>query len=74
MDSSNGTSAIENQSLAKQLRLELKEWEQSFSSAHQGRKAGRGDIKQHPEIGQRLSLATIQKHLLIQESLQVQTV
>lgn len=33
------------------LRLELKEWEQSFALSNQGKKAGRGDIKQHPEIG-----------------------
>ena len=33
------------------LRLELKEWEKSFAAAHSGRKAGRDDIKQHPDIG-----------------------
>ncbi|KAL8854039.1 MAG: hypothetical protein Q9221_001162 [Calogaya cf. arnoldii] len=32
------------------LRLELKEWEKSFAAANGGRKAGREDIKQHPEI------------------------
>lgn len=41
------------------MRLELKEWEQSFAAAHQGRKAGREDIKQHPEIGQRFSLCDL---------------
>lgn len=33
------------------LRQVLKEWEKSFAAAHNGRKAGRDDIKQHPEIG-----------------------
>ena len=33
------------------LRLQLKEWEKSFALANGGRKAGREDIKQHPEIG-----------------------
>lgn len=33
------------------LRLELKEWEKAFAAAHGGRKAGREDIKEHPEIG-----------------------
>ena len=48
--------AMEIDTLAKSLRLELKEWEQSFAAAHHGRKAGREDIKQHPEIGQKLSI------------------
>ena len=39
------------------LRLELKEWEKSFAEAHSGRKAGREDIKQHPDIGNALSHA-----------------
>lgn len=51
MDSWNDAIATESHTLAKRLRLELKEWEQSFAAAHQGRKAGREDIKQHPEIG-----------------------
>lgn len=38
------------------LRLELKAWEKEFAIAHQGRKAGREDIKQHPEIGNEISL------------------
>ncbi len=33
------------------LRQELKEWEKAFTAAHNGRKASRDDIKQHPEIG-----------------------
>ena len=43
--------ATETDVLAKELRLELKKWEQSYKVAHQGRKAGREDIKQYPEIG-----------------------
>ena len=65
MDSSSGATHTASQSLAKKLRLELKEWEQSFAATHQGRKAGRQDIKQHPEIGQRHSLTALQNHLLI---------
>lgn len=34
-----------------ELRIELKGWEKSFAAANGGRKAGREDIKQHPEIG-----------------------
>lgn len=33
------------------LRLELKEWEKIFAAGNGGRKAGREDIKQHPDIG-----------------------
>ncbi len=33
------------------VRFELKEWERAFATAHDGRKASRDDIKQHPEIG-----------------------
>lgn len=36
---------------SNQLRLELKEWEKAFTTANEGRKAGRNDIKKHPEIG-----------------------
>ncbi|KAL2057796.1 hypothetical protein ABVK25_002180 [Lepraria finkii] len=32
------------------LRQELKAWETSFAAAHEGRKAGREDIKQHSDI------------------------
>lgn len=56
METSNGANCTEIGFLAKTLRLELKEWEQSFAAANQGRKAGREDIKQHPHIGQRLSI------------------
>ncbi len=40
------------------LRKELKEWERVFSAAHEGRKAGREDIKQNPDIGLRDKFAT----------------
>lgn len=53
MDSSKCSTTIEIDALVKIVRLELKEWEQSFAAAHQGRKAGREDIKQHPEIGRK---------------------
>lgn len=33
------------------LRAELKEWERAFAAANGGKKAGRDDIKQNPEIG-----------------------
>lgn len=56
MEGSNCASGTRTDALATRLRLELKEWEQSFATAHQGRKAGREDIKQHPEIGQNLSI------------------
>ena len=48
--------ATERDTVARSLRQELKDWEQSFAAAHQGRKAERKDIKQHPDIGQTLSL------------------
>lgn len=38
------------------LRGELKQWEKSFSDANGGKKAGRQDIKQDPEIGTYLIL------------------
>ncbi len=66
--------ATESHTLANRLRLELKEWEQSFAAAHQGRKAGREDIKQHPDIGQKLSLCYLFNHLLTQPSKQIQAV
>ena len=36
---------------SKKLKLELKQWEKAFAAAHDGRKAGREDIKQNPDIG-----------------------
>ncbi|MCJ1294282.1 regulatory particle non-ATPase [Xylographa carneopallida] len=38
---------------AQTLRGELKTWENAFAAANHGRKAGREDIKQHPEIAQK---------------------
>lgn len=35
----------------QKLRSELKVWEKSFASTNQKRKAGRDDIKKHPDIG-----------------------
>ncbi len=43
--------ASEPQEESYKLRQELKGWEKSFAAAHNGRKAGRDDIKQHPGIG-----------------------
>ena len=56
MESSDCTNAANINTIAKALRVELKEWEQSFAAAHQGRKVGREDIKQYPEIGQKFSI------------------
>jgi len=33
------------------IRHELKIWEKEFAASHDGRKAGREDIKQNPQIG-----------------------
>lgn len=49
------TSLLSNSDLEErsiQLRSELKQWERDFAVSHNGRKAGREDIKQHPDIGQ----------------------
>ncbi|KAJ5469675.1 DNA replication regulator sld2 [Penicillium diatomitis] len=37
-------------SKALELRADLKTWEKAFAATHEGRKAGREDIKQHPVI------------------------
>ncbi|KAJ0426285.1 DNA replication/checkpoint protein [Aspergillus carlsbadensis] len=42
--------ASESVANAVALRAELKEWERGFAAANGGRKAGRNDIKQVPEI------------------------
>jgi hypothetical protein len=44
--------AYEEESL--QLRAELKQWENDWAAAHSGKKPGRGDIKQNPDIGARM--------------------
>lgn len=41
--------AYEDQSV--QLRAELKKWEGDWATANGGKKPGRGDIKQNPDIG-----------------------
>ncbi|KAL8825866.1 MAG: hypothetical protein Q9191_004152 [Dirinaria sp. TL-2023a] len=41
---------------SQRLRLELKEWEKAFATAHGGRKAGREDIKEHPEIAHKYKI------------------
>lgn len=33
------------------VRAELKVWEKEFATTHDGKKAGREDIKQRPDIG-----------------------
>ena len=33
------------------IRTQLKVWEKEFASTHGGKKAGREDIKQNPDIG-----------------------
>ena len=43
--------STETQVIVTALRQDLKQWETSFAAAHEGRKAGREDIKQHPNIG-----------------------
>lgn len=73
MDSLNAATTTESHTVVTSLRLELKEWEQSFAAAHQGRKAAREDIKQHPDIGQNTPTFAA-CHLLIQFSTQVQAV
>ena len=57
------TNATEINVLAKALRLELKEWEQSFAAENQGRKVGREDIKRYPEIGQKFSSCQVSQSL-----------
>ena len=74
MEISKCASAIESDTLAKRLRLELKEWEQSFAAAHHGRKAGREDIKQHTEIGQKLPVCFLSHSFTDEPSTQVQAV
>lgn len=46
-----GLPRIEITNQAVGLRAELKVWEKDFASSHGGKKAGREDIKQNPEIG-----------------------
>ena len=66
--------ATDNDNLAKELRLELKKWEKSYAAAHQGRKVGREDIKQYPEIGQKLPLCCLPTYRLTEPSTQIPTI
>ena len=43
--------ALLEDSTQQNLRAELKAWEKKFAAENGGRKAGRSDIKQNPEIG-----------------------
>ena len=43
--------ASEPEDTLDRLKLELKQWEKAFAAANNGRKAGREDIKQYPDIG-----------------------
>jgi hypothetical protein len=52
---------------ATQLRAELKEWERAFAAANGGKKAGRNDIKQAPEIG-RLCLVSLSPATVVESS------
>lgn len=48
---------------ATDLRAELKEWERAFSAANGGRKAGRHDIKNNPDIGMLTGLYSFRERL-----------
>lgn len=50
---------------AANLRLELKVWEKDFASSHDGKKAGREDIKQNPVIGKSSYLWNLSLHAVI---------
>ena len=56
------------------LRKELKEWERAFSAAHEGRKAGREDIKQHPDIGLRSQCWQLLIKAQLRSSKQIQVI
>jgi hypothetical protein len=55
-------SSAEVAAQAVNLRADLKTWEKAFASANGGKKAGRDDIKQNPDIG-RSSLSRRSKNL-----------
>ena len=42
------------------LRQDLKAWEQTFTTAHDGRRAGREDIKRDPAIGMKSAVFSLQ--------------
>ena len=51
MSISDSTALGEPEARSQKLRAELKAWEKTFADANEGRKAGREDIKKHPDIG-----------------------
>ena len=51
ISATNDTKASTVTSTADTLRNELKTWEKAFANANEGRKAGRDDIKNDPQIG-----------------------
>jgi hypothetical protein len=55
-------SSAEVAAQAVNVRADLKTWEKAFASANGGKKAGRDDIKQNPDIG-RSSLSRRRKNL-----------
>jgi hypothetical protein len=55
-------SSAEVAAQAVNVRADLKTWEKAFASANGGKKAGRDDIKQNPDIG-RSSLSHRSKNL-----------
>jgi hypothetical protein len=55
-------SSAEVAAQAVNVRADLKTWEKAFASANGGKKAGRDDIKQNPDIG-RSSLSRRSKNL-----------
>lgn len=48
---------------ATTLRAELKVWEKEFASNHGGKKAGREDIKQNPDIGRYALFLVFKSHM-----------
>jgi hypothetical protein len=55
-------SSAEVAAQAVNVRADLKTWEKAFASANGGKKAGRDDIKQNPDIG-RSSISRHNKNL-----------
>ena len=51
MSISDSAALGEPEARSRKLRAELKVWEKTFADANGGRKAGREDIKRHPDIG-----------------------
>ncbi|KAL9122100.1 MAG: hypothetical protein Q9187_001345 [Circinaria calcarea] len=53
ISATNNTKALAASSTVDSLRNELKTWEKAFANANEGRKAGRDDIKNDPQIAQK---------------------